>query len=374
MKNMKILLLSTGGKIGGEETFTRNLAINLQKHAHYVEVACGGNVQRVDLESYNIKICPVNIESRTPYGLYKAARELTKYILDNKFEIVHAQAVGPAIMGVMAKKFHKCKTPWIWHNHGITEFAYNHIVKHLNSLDCIVANSDYVKESLKGHGVKSDKIVRIHNGIDFDGFYLDKEQKIELQKKVKDLIKCAVNDRLFIYVGRLSPEKGVDVFLEGFEKVYGVHRNVQCVIVGDGIERDKLIKQKSEYRSYANIHFLGFRSDIRDLIGGCDALILPSHIETFSLTTLQSFASGTPVIGSDVGGTPEQILDKFSGRLFQNRNTEELKDCMIEIIDYPDKANYYAKNAQELSRNYLNSNRMTEEILSVYEKLIGSKK
>ncbi len=366
---MRILLLSTGGKIGGEETFTRNLALSLMSLGHEVEVANGGEVQRNDLLNCGIKICPVDIRARKPLGLNIAAKNLSRYIKDNAIDIVHAQAIGPAIMGVLAKRFHNCHTPWIWHNHGITDFAYKNIVIHLNRLDCIIANSDYVKECLKGHGVKSDVIVRIHNGIAFGDFYADDYEHETFRKALEQEYPTMINTKKFIYVGRLSPEKGVEVLLRAFEKLYSINQGISCILVGDGVERDSLKSQLKDYSSANNFYFLGFRSDIRELVAGCDALILPSHIETFSLTSLQAFATGTPVIGSDVGGTPEQILDKFSGRLFPDNDSVALCECMREVIEQPKRARYYIENARELSINYLNTERMTEDIVNVYKRL-----
>ena len=370
---MKILLLSTGGKIGGEETFTRNLALSLLEKDHYVEVAAGGPVQEEDLKSRGIKICPINITSRKPYGLYKAASALSRYAKEHKFDIVHAQAIGPAIMGVLAKKFNACKIPWIWHNHGITDFAYNHIVKRLNSLDCIIANSDYVKESLKGHGVKPQVIARVHNGINYNDFYATEEERKLNREKLLAELKFPSGAKIIVYVGRLSPEKGVEVLLRAFEIYGSSHPDAYCILVGDGVERLKLEKQISEYKVNDRIRFLGFRSDIKEIVSACDALVLPSHIETFSLTTLQAFATGTPCIGSDVGGTPEQILDKFSGRLFPDNDEQALSKCIEEVIGDKDCSAYYSANARTLSRSYLNTDRMTEDIISIYKKLQNKK-
>ena len=373
---MRILLLSTGGKIGGEETFTRNLALSLMSKGHYVEVAPGGKVQREDLEKRGIKICPVDITGRKPFALYKAAGNLAKYAESNNFDVIHSQAVGPAIMGVLAKKFHHCQIPWMWHNHGITDFAYKHIVKRLNGLDSIIANSDYVKESLKGHGVKPGVITRIHNGINYEDFYVSEADRKANRERLCEMIGLKKDSKnpIIIYVGRLSPEKGVEVLVDGFAELRQSHPDSQCVLVGDGVERENLKSQVAKNGCTDNVHFLGFRSDIKELVSGSDILVLPSHIETFSLTTLQAFASGTPCVCSDVGGTPEQILDKFSGRLFPNNDTSALAECLSELIESPAKMKDYADKAQQLSHNYLNTDRMTDEIIGVYETLTEKSK
>lgn len=370
---MKILLLSTGGKIGGEETFTLNLARELMTGGHNVEVAYGGEIQRQNLEKNGISVCPVDITSRSAFGIIKAAKKLAHYAADRHFDVVHAQAIGPALMGLMAKRLYKCRVPWIWHNHGITDFAYKHIVKHLNGLDLIIANSDYVKETLKGHGVKAEKIKRIHNGINYNDFKASEEEKITNRKSLCKEIGLRETDFLSIYVGRLSPEKGVEVFLEGFEKFFANNKNAQCILVGDGVQKNELLTQIDGYKSKNNIHLLGFRSDIRQLVSGCDALVLPSHIETFSLTTLQAFASGTVCVATDVGGTPEQILDKFSGILFPDNDVDALAGALQSLKDDREYSLYLADNARRLSENYLNAARMTADIVKVYNDLKKSK-
>lgn len=370
---MKILLLSTGGKIGGEETFTRNLALSLIGRGHFVEVAVGGDLQRKDLESRKISICPIDIASRSPMGLFKAAKKLSKYIADHDFDVAHAQAIGPAIMGVLAKKYCGCTVSWIWHNHGITDFAYKHIVKRLNLLDAIIANSDYVRESLKGHKVSPEMIKRIHNGICVNDFIIDDKQSIECKKNLQKNIGAAGNAKIVIYVGRLSPEKGVEVLLKAFEQLYVKIQNVHCVLVGDGVQRHDLETQISCYKSKQKIHFLGFRSDIKELVSACDALVLPSHIETFSLTTLQAFATGTPCVASDVGGTPEQVLDRFNGLLFTDNNSGELAAKLYILLTDNVLHDYLVENAQKLSLSYLNTDRMARDIEEVYVELINGK-
>ena len=368
--SMKILLLSTGGKIGGEETFTRNLAISLIAKGHVVEVAVGGSVQAKDLNSKNISICPVDITSRTPLGLLKAAKQLTLYVSANGFDIVHAQAIGPAIMGVLAKKYYACTIPWIWHNHGITGFSYKYIVSRLNTLNAIIANSDYVRESLKGHKVKAEIIKRVHNGICVEDFSVSGDERLECKKELKKSIKASDTDKLLIYVGRLSPEKGVEVLLKAFERLYKNMPNVQCVLVGDGIQKKDLQMQITNYTSKQRIHFLGFRKDIKELVAACDVLVLPSHIETFSLTTLQAFATDTPCIASDVGGTPEQVLDKFNGLLFKDNDSDELSEKLQLLLANDDLHDYLVRNAKKLSTSYLNTDRMTRDIENIYVELI----
>lgn len=367
---MKILLLSTGGKIGGEETFTRNLALRLIELGHVVQVAIGGSIQKKDLESHDIEVAPIDITGRSLFKIFIGAKNLSKYIEENEFDIVHAQAVGPALMGVISKKLFHCSIPWIWHNHGISNFAYNHIVKYLDNLDLVISNSDYVYVTLRNHGISLEKSKRIHNGINVKDFSVSSDEQKIFEKNIHDEFDIPMKNKILIYVGRLSSEKGVEVFLKAFERVYSVHLNTSCIIVGDGIEKSNLLAQIEKYKSRENIYFIGFRKDIKELVAASNILILPSHIETFSLTSLQSFATGTPCIASDVGGTPEQILNDFNGYLFKDNDYSDLAMKIQYLLENEVIYDYIKKNAKKMSNSYLNSDRMINEIELVYKSLI----
>jgi len=99
--------------------------------------------------------------------------------------------------------------------------------------------------------------------------------------------------------------------------------------------------------------------------------VLPSHIETFSLSILQAFAAGTPCVASDVGGTPEQILPRLNGLLFQDNDSTELASRLNEILNDEEFRCYLTHNAIALSHSYLNDNRMIGDIENLYGRLIS---
>ena len=272
-------------------------------------------------------------------------------------------------MGVVSKLFFNCKIPWIWHNHGITDFAYKWVVPLLNRLDLCISNSDYVYVMLRNHGVSIEKSKRIHNGIDIASFSVSNDEREQNRRQVKKEFSIPSEDRIITYVGRLSPEKGVIHLLKAFEKEFLVDKTISLLIIGDGVQRSSFEDYKQKSVSGNKIHFAGFRKDIKELLSASDVLVLPSLIETFSLTTLQAFAVGTPVIASDVGGTPEQVLNDFNGLLFKSEDSDDLKNKIHLVLHNQSKAARYAHNAKALSDNYLNADRMINEIEKVYSDL-----
>lgn len=126
-------------------------------------------------------------------------------------------------------------------------------------------------------------------------------------------------DDYFLFVGRLSDEKGIDTLLEASR--LGEFR---LTIIGDGPLRNKVEEAAGEN---TNIEYLGFQKKavIFNLLKRCKALIFPSvWYEGFGLTIIEAFATGTPVIGSRIGVVPEIITDNFDGLLFTPGDARDL--------------------------------------------------
>ncbi|WP_444145181.1 glycosyltransferase family 4 protein, partial [Barnesiella intestinihominis] len=248
---------------------------------------------------------------------------------------------------------------------------YRFIVRHLNSLDRIIANSDYVREMLTGNGVKRDRIERIHNGIHIADYTVTEQERLDAREAVRKEFSLSADCRIITYVGRLSPEKGVEVLVDAFRTLCISTENVACLLVGDGVQREELQARINSYPCKEKIIFAGFRRDIKHLLAGSDVFVLPSHIETFSLSILQAFAAGTPCVASDVGGTPEQILPRLNGLLFQDNDSTELASRLNEILNDEEFRCYLTHNAIVLSHSYLNDNRMIGDIENLYGRLIS---
>ena len=129
----------------------------------------------------------------------------------------------------------------------------------------------------------------------------------------------------FVFIGRLSTEKGIDVMLEAFAET-----NLELYIYGYGpLER----KVKGYGERCPNIHFQGAlpHDQISDVLKHCSALVFPSiWFEGMPLTLLEAFSTGTPVIVSNIGVMPTMVLDQFNGIHFEAGNKVDL----IEKLKY----------------------------------------
>ena len=119
-------------------------------------------------------------------------------------------------------------------------------------------------------------------------------------------------DKYFVYIGRLSEEKGIQLLLESFSKL-----PLKLLIIGDGCLKNDVLKYA---RIYPNIQFLGFKpkDEVLKYLAAAQALIFTSlWYEGMPLTIVESFSVGTPVISSNLGAMSEMIIDKVNGYHFE---------------------------------------------------------
>jgi glycosyltransferase involved in cell wall biosynthesis len=155
-------------------------------------------------------------------------------------------------------------------------------------------------------------------------------------------------ENFFLFVGRLSTEKGVDVLLQCFSKLLAF----KLIIAGEGPNEKKL---KEDYKSYTNIQFVGKKNktEVIHLMKQCKALIFPSiWYEGQPYTILEAFATGTPVIASKLGAMESMITNNFNGLHFEPGNSNDLCKAITAFNENSSKVKFYANARQTYINNY----------------------
>jgi glycosyltransferase involved in cell wall biosynthesis len=185
--------------------------------------------------------------------------------------------------------------------------------------------------------------------------------------------RSAANVRLLLYVGRLSPEKNIDVLVEMME-ILAADPTVEyhLLFAGDG-PRSSWLKKIADAKMPGRIHLLGHiakREDLADLYANCDALVHPNPREPFGIAPLEAMASGLPVIAPCSGGVLSYAnagnawLVKPTGADFASGIREVFADhaarsAKIELalrtaanFDWPQVAAVFFELYDELHRRY----------------------
>lgn len=178
----------------------------------------------------------------------------------------------------------------------------------------------------------------------------------------------SVNNGYYLYFGRLSDEKGVEVLIKAFLHTPQLHLK----IVGDGPLRKSLEELAANAE---NIEFLGYKRnpELSDLIRGSKYVIIPSRCyENNPMTIVEAYSLGRPVIGSRIGGIPEIIDEHRTGYTFEMGNEDDLKDVVIRSgelgeSDYERMVN----NAYEFYKAHFSEENYYSTLVSFYETFIN---
>ncbi|MCD4653745.1 glycosyltransferase [bacterium] len=234
------------------------------------------------------------------------------------------------------------------------------MIKTLNQCNKILCPSYTVLNSVKISGVEKEKLLYWPLGIE--------SKHLSTSTLKKEKYSCA-KPLCFGYTGTLSPQKGVEILLAAFSKLSSkLKQNTELRIYGnpdaDNKTRQRVNKWMKKY-AHPAIKFLGpySRDNLSEIQQDLDVVIVPSTwLENRPLTILEAFASGNPVIGSNIGGIAEIITGTGAGWTFQSGNATALRNVLQTIIEDPMVINTKRMAIPEIT-NILNE---TENLLNLY--------
>lgn len=196
----------------------------------------------------------------------------------------------------------------------------------------IIVLSEYNKDLIRDiHNIPSSKVKIIPGGVDTTKFKPTKDKST-----VKEKLGLPSNRFLIFAVGRLIPRKGFDILTEAIPKVISKNKNVYFVIGGEGqLEKylNTMIK-KLNLETYVNLK--GFIDDelIPLYYQAADLFVVPSRVlEPFGLITIEALSSGTPVLGTPIGGTKEILSKLDKNLLFNGTDPDSISDLIIDFVN-----------------------------------------
>jgi glycosyltransferase involved in cell wall biosynthesis len=137
-------------------------------------------------------------------------------------------------------------------------------------------------------------------------------------------------ERILLYVGRLAPEKRLDVLLDAFPRIReACGPAVALALVGDGPWREHL-----ELRAPAGVRFLGYRTgaSLAEAYAAADLFVFPSDTETFGNVVMEALASGLPVVAPAKGGVTDSVIPGRTGLLVPPREPAALADAVVTLL------------------------------------------
>ena len=171
----------------------------------------------------------------------------------------------------------------------------------------------------------------------------------------------AENKLIFLYVGRLAPEKDLDVLLEVIRRVNDIHPGKACFVITGG---GPYSKEMHKYRM-DNVFYTGYLrgKELSAIYASCDAFICPSSTETFGNVALEAMASGLPVIASASGGLKDNVIHFYNGFLCTPRDVQSFVKSVSYLVENKECLRALSINARKYT--------LTKTWDSVFDKLLS---
>lgn len=260
-----------------------------------------------------------------------------------------------------------------------TGFLQKLLIK-MDQLLCWAATNIYPE----GNGVKNDLIsykitskpLKVLgygnvNGINLEYFSKDNISE-QTQEQLKKELNIQQNDFVFIFVGRLVGDKGINELVEAYKHLNSLFPNTKLVLVGPlETELDPLLpKTLKEIDVNPAIISVGFQNDVRPYFAISNVLVFPSYREGFPNVVMQAGAMGLPSIVTDINGCNEIIVEGENGTIIPVKNIEAIETAMQKMMNNKEFYLKLKENARPMIQSRYEQSVVWNELLEEYQMLI----
>jgi glycosyltransferase involved in cell wall biosynthesis len=292
-------------------------------------IALGDGRIVAELEDCRIETKVIHQPSRRFWGCF---REAAEFLWHRKIHILHSHKSKDNVLAFLLAKClrvpHTIRTV-----HGLPEPAtlkdrlvYTADRRTAPLSSRLIAVSADLRSCLS-QDIAPSKIDVIHNAVDLQ-VVKSPLSKVDAKRRL------GISPDAFVIgtAARLVPVKRLDLFLAVAELVSKQVSSLSVVIAGEGKEKARLQAQVSGKRLEKQVHFLGHRSDIYDVLRAMDLLLLTSDHEGLPTVVLEAMALGVPVVSRKVGGIPEVIDNDVNGILVDSDSPNEIAEASLRIL------------------------------------------
>ena len=260
----------------------------------------------------------------------------------DEFDVIHAHDWLTYLAGIAAKQL--TGKPLVIHVHAtsfdrssddnIDTRVYDLEKKGMMMADKIIAVSDLTRNiCINKYGADPNKVVTVHNAVDFSG-----RENIQVERGVKD--------KVVTFLGRVTYQKGPEYFIEAAAKILKRCEHVRFVMAGSGDMLNKCIRHVARLGISDRFHFTGFLrgADVQKMFALSDVYVMPSISEPFGISPLEAMQTYVPSIISKQSGCAE-ILNYALKTDFWD--VDAMADAIYGLLNYPALARVAAEKGHE---------------------------
>jgi glycosyltransferase involved in cell wall biosynthesis len=215
---------------------------------------------------------------------------------------------------------------------------------------------------------RPEKVITIYYGIDPGRFTLEGSQDEYKQRLGVDPRKPLV-----LQMGRLREQKAPQYFLQAAAEVLREIPDVEFALLGEGPLEPELRRLAFELGIASNVHFLGWREDVPEVLAATDISVLTSLWEGLPYSVLESMAAGKPVVATSVNGTTELVVNSETGFLVPPRSPHAVAEKVITLLRDPELAATMGELGRRRVEEHFSVQAMIRKAEAVYQSLLDAK-
>lgn len=378
---LKIMFVVSRYEINGVCRVASDLANSLDKHKYKVLLLAEKITNHYWPIDEDIKIINLNITSTEGYfnkirNIFRILLKIRKNIIAEKPDIVLSFGDTLNCYVLLSTLFHghikiiitelseRFFNPAIKHDFSNIKnksafIMYKFLIFFLyRRAGSIIAVSRSIADLMnKRYMIGRAKIKVVNNPVDIPKIIKMRDEKVDDFQFKKDVYYIGL-------ISRLSPEKKIERLIKAMN-ILRNKLNVELIIIGEGIDKEKLKEITAHLGLIDIVYFLGYKLNPYKYLKNIDVFVLPSDYEGFPLALIEAMICGIPVVASDISATKDIIKDGIDGFLVDTENTVVLSERICSLIANKELKNRIINQAYEKAQTL-----SLEKILRKYENII----
>ena len=349
----------------GLVSYSRDTVRGLREHDCEVLFFYHAARERAPHDPNGIRIGSLDLMNKITISTRRAREIVTEALKQWQTDVAHVSIAFSQLDFSLADVCHSLDIPVIATMHfpygppdtlwgAAAQLTYRLWANPLAKYDAVIVFSEDQRSLLAEYGVPPERIYIIPNGVDVNTWSPG-------PSSYKEEIGASL---LITYLGRIDPEKNVDVLLDCFEKM-DLPEDHKLVIIGDGMDFSRL---RRKFGGDPRILFRGFIRDIEqnvDVLRATDIFILPSRVEGLSISMLEGMATGCAVIATDVGSDGDAL--RGAGIVLDLENLgEQLPLAIRTLIEFPDFRRELGKQARARAVTHFSMEQNLNQLVQLY--------
>jgi glycosyltransferase involved in cell wall biosynthesis len=388
LKDVKICRISTVpffivSQLKGQVEYLRDIGMDV------LLVSSEGPEWLMVNPGHGLSVKIINIpRSLKPWHDFIALIKLIHLFLIHRFDIVHSTTPKAGLLTAIAAFISRTPVrlhtftgqPWVTLQ-GLMRWGSRSADKLIGVLNTkCYADSSSQAHFMIGEGVLSSRKIAVIGqgslaGVDMARFNPD-NWSMSVKQELKKSLSIEASSTILIFVGRISPDKGIGELITAFYELRSMNYDVDLLLVGP-YDQDcggKSSLDLNKAMQCPNIHYIGYTECPERYLAISDIFCLPSYREGFGTAVIEAAAMGLPTLGTTIYGLIDAVVDGETGILVSPRNDRALLAALKHLLDNPDEVTRMGQAARQRCFQHFDANQINKKVAEEYLNVLKFKR